>query len=64
MLPTVFWAYVLFNFAVVFFFSWLYLGGAKKFNLLDKVKNRKSKGNKVGRQQENIKGGQKMNGNV
>lgn len=55
---------VLFNFAVVFFFSWLYLGGAKKFNILDKIKNRKSKGNKVARQQENIAGSEKkMNGN-
>jgi hypothetical protein len=56
---------VLFNFAVVFLFSYMYLGGGHKF--FSKVKlpsfksMQKGKGNKVARQQENVQeeGGKK-----
>jgi len=61
-----FWAYVLFNFAVVFLFSWIYLGGGHKIGKFlpsfpkGLKKGKKEKGNKVARQQENA--GEKMEG--
>lgn len=41
----VFWAFCVFNFAVVFFGSWLYLGGAKKIRgVLMRLRGGKMKG--------------------
>lgn len=36
-------AYIVFNFAAVFFFTWLYLGGAKKIKGLVNLKERKAR---------------------
>jgi ATP-binding cassette subfamily G (WHITE) protein 2 (SNQ2) len=37
------WAYILFNFAVVFVCTWLYLGGARKIKGLVSPATRKQK---------------------